>query len=121
LAKRIKSILIKTTIASALVVCFFLWLVARQGLSASGYERQLGADAVQFDAFGIPTITASDWNALLYRQGFVHASERLWQMESLRRFAKGDLSELFGEAALERDHQQKILDVSGSRARSGEF
>jgi len=118
LAKRIKSILIKTTIASALVVCFFLWLVARQGLSASGYERQLGADAVQFDAFGIPTITASDWNALLYRQGFVHASERLWQMESLRRFAKGDLSELFGEAALERDHQQKILDVSGTVERA---
>jgi penicillin amidase len=113
LAKRVKTIIITTTIATALVVCSFLWLVARQGISAKDYEHYLGVGSVEFDANGIPTVSADDWNTLLFRQGFVHASERMWQMESLRRFAKGELSELFGETALERDHQQHVLDISG--------
>jgi penicillin amidase len=36
----------------------------------------------------------------LYTQGFLHAQERLWQMDKMRRLAGGRLSELVGEKGL---------------------
>src|SRR6185503_19426042 len=39
--------------------------------------------------------------------GWLHASERLFQMELVRRLARGELSEVFGEAACETDLAQR--------------
>jgi penicillin amidase len=35
--------------------------------------------------------------------GYVHAQDRLWQMELMRRIAPGRLSEIFGKVALKND------------------
>ncbi|WP_424950668.1 penicillin acylase family protein [Deinococcus sp.] len=63
-----------------------------------------GTVSVTRDAWGVPHIRAqaSDQDAL-YALGFVHAQDRLWQMEFQRRIAQGRLSEVLGEAALDQD------------------
>lgn len=58
---------------------------------------------VYYDPYGVPHIYA-ETEADLYRAfGYVHAQDRLWQMELMRRIAPGRLSELFGDALLETD------------------
>ncbi|MFK7115043.1 penicillin acylase family protein [Flavobacterium oreochromis] len=58
---------------------------------------------VFFDEYGIPHIYATNEKDALTVLGYVHAQERLWQMELLRRIAPGKLSELFGSKALDND------------------
>eukprot|EP00347_Sterkiella_histriomuscorum_P007762 403347656 len=48
----------------------------------------------------IPHVYASSEKMALYTQGFLHAQERLWQMERLRRVSQGSLSEVFGRKTL---------------------
>lgn len=55
------------------------------------------------DRWGIPHIYAQSSHDLFFAQGFVHAQERLFQMELNRRTAQGTLSEIFGELALNTD------------------
>jgi penicillin amidase len=55
------------------------------------------------DRWGVPHIYARSFEDALYAQGFVHAQDRLFQMELNRRTAQGKLSMLFGEVALETD------------------
>ncbi|MBW8198223.1 penicillin acylase family protein [Flagellimonas abyssi] len=50
-----------------------------------------------FDSYGIPHIYAENEADALKALGYVHAQDRLWQMELLRRVAKGRLSEVFGK------------------------
>jgi penicillin G amidase len=61
------------------------------------------------DKWGVPHIYAENDNDLVFAQGFVHAQERLWQMELYRRTACGRLSELFGELSFESDRLLRTL------------
>ncbi len=58
---------------------------------------------VYFDTYGIPHIYAENEPDAFRALGYVHAQDRLWQMELLRRIAPGRLSEVFGPDALEND------------------
>lgn len=58
---------------------------------------------VYFDEFGIPHIYAANEKDAIRTLGYVHAQDRLWQMELLRRAGSGRLSEIFGELTLETD------------------
>ena len=58
---------------------------------------------VIYDDYAIPHIYAQNEEDLFYAFGYVHAQDRLFQMEILRRLADGRLSELFGEPAIESD------------------
>lgn len=71
---------------------------------------------VRRDERGIPYIEASNEEDLYFAQGYVTASDRLWQMDLLRRTARGELSEIFGRAALEQD---KLHRVYGFTALAG--
>jgi len=55
------------------------------------------------DRHGVVRIRAGSLWDLLFAQGFVHAQERLWQMEFQRRVGQGRLSEVLGEATLAQD------------------
>ncbi len=52
------------------------------------------------DRWGIPHIYAESPHDLFAAQGFVHAQDRLWQMESMRRFVSGRLSQAAGPRML---------------------
>ncbi len=66
---------------------------------------------VRRDERGIPYIEAANEADLYFAQGYVTASDRLWQMELLRRTARGELAEIFGagpqDFALESDKQHR--------------
>ncbi len=61
------------------------------------------------DDFGIPHIYAETKLDSFRALGFVMASERLFQMELSRRMTQGQLSEVFGEAALPSDKLYRSL------------
>jgi penicillin amidase len=62
-----------------------------------------GSVEVMRDRWGIPHVYAQNDLDLFFAQGFVHAQDRLWQMEFNRRAASGRLSEIFGPVTLEAD------------------
>ncbi|MBU2444993.1 MAG: penicillin acylase family protein, partial [Bacteroidetes bacterium] len=55
------------------------------------------------DKFGIPYIEAMNEDDLFIGLGFVHAQDRMWQMDLLRRAGMGRLSEIFGAKTLKFD------------------
>lgn len=61
------------------------------------------------DRWGIPHIYAKSLHDLLFAQGFVHAQDRLWQMEVNRRAARGKLSEFIGPEALDADRMSRTF------------
>ncbi len=63
------------------------------------------------DGNGVPTIEAANFDDLFFAQGYVTAQDRLWQMDMMRRFAAGDVSEILGEAFLKHDREQRILGL----------
>jgi penicillin G amidase len=73
------------------------------------------------DTHGVPTIEATNLPDLFFAQGYVTAQDRLWQMDGMRRFAAGELSEVFGEGQLEHDRTQRILGLRMVSARALEM
>src|SRR5215813_14067530 len=71
-------------------------------LEVSGLKAPV---TVRRDARGIPYIEAANAHDLFFAQGFVTAADRLWQMDLLRRSARGQLAEIFGKDVLEQDVQ----------------
>ena len=58
---------------------------------------------VYFDDIGVPHINAKNQKDAYVALGYVHAQDRLWQMELMRRIAAGRLSEVFGKDLLKVD------------------
>ncbi|MBT8178804.1 MAG: penicillin acylase family protein, partial [Eudoraea sp.] len=58
---------------------------------------------VYYDTYGIPHIYARNETDAFRALGYVHAQDRLWQMELLRRIARGGLSEVFGKDLVDTD------------------
>lgn len=58
---------------------------------------------VYYDSYGIPHIYAENEEDAFRTFGYVHAQDRLWQMELLRRIGTGRLSEVFGSKMLNTD------------------
>jgi penicillin amidase len=75
-------------------------------IELSGISRPI---EITFDQKGIPQIWAESNQDLYFALGWVHASERLFQMELIRRFAAGELSEIFGKVAYPIDVIQRKM------------
>ncbi len=72
---------------------------------------------VRRDAHGVPHISAQSEQDLFFAQGYVTASDRLWQMDIFRRNASGELAEILGPALLDHDKMQRVLRIGPSAAR----
>ncbi|HEY8497910.1 MAG TPA: penicillin acylase family protein, partial [Limnochordales bacterium] len=64
------------------------------------------------DRYGIPHVYAQDAWDLFFAVGYLHARDRLFQMDVSRRRAEGTLAELVGEAALAEDVQMRTLGLA---------
>ena len=64
---------------------------------------------VERDAHGIPHIEAATQDDLFFAQGYVTAQDRLWQMDTFRRNANGDLAEILGPSLVRHDKTQRTL------------
>jgi penicillin G amidase len=67
---------------------------------------------------GIAHLTATTRHDLWFAQGWVHATDRLFQMDMLRRTASGTLAELLGRGALPSDVQLRTLGLRRAAERS---
>ena len=73
---------------------------------------ELSAPAtIEFDHLGIPTVTAGDRTDAYRALGLLHARDRLFQMDLMRRKSAGRLAEIFGENALPTDQEQRTLGL----------
>src|SRR5713101_1827379 len=66
---------------------------------------------IERDADGVPLITAGDDEDAAFGLGFVHAQERLFQMELQRRYGAGRLAEILGPQAVAIDRQMRVLGL----------
>ena len=89
-----------------------LWWLLRGSLAPLDGEQPLpGLQApvtVQRDALGVVTIEAANATDAMRALGQVHAQERYFEMDLMRRAAAGELAELFGPAALETDQRMRV-------------
>lgn len=67
--------------------------VPTQQINAAGLKSKV---TIRRDDRGIPYIEAANDSDLYFAQGYATAQDRLWQMDLLRRVARGQLSEIFG-------------------------
>jgi penicillin amidase len=74
--------------------------------------------SVTRDAHGVPTIAAASLPDLFVAQGYVTAQDRLWQMDVMRRFGAGELSEVLGDDLLKHDREQRILGLRTAAKKS---
>jgi penicillin G amidase len=77
-------------------------------LTISGLRERV---TVRRDERGIPYIEATNDDDLFFAQGYVTASDRLWQMDLLRRNVRGELAEIFGQGALAEDKRHRTLGL----------
>ena len=99
-------------LGGGLLIYIYWWLVQRPAPQHEGELELPELDAaveVLRDKHGIPHIYAQTEADLWRAQGFVHAQDRLWQMEMNRRVALGRLAELFGPVALDADRFSRIV------------
>jgi penicillin amidase len=63
------------------------------------------------DPQGVPSIHAANLDDLLFAQGYITASDRLFQMDALRRHGAGTLAEILGPSLVDHDREQRILQL----------
>jgi penicillin amidase len=66
---------------------------------------------IVYDSIGIPHLFATNDNDLYFTQGYVTATDRLWQMEFQTHAAAGRISEILGKVALDYDRRQRRLGM----------
>src|SRR4051812_24089024 len=95
-----------------------VYVYLRQSLPTTNGETSVAGlgykvDVVR-DGYGIPHIYAANLNDAAYAMGYVHAQDRLWQMEINRRIGSGRLAEVLGPAALDTDRFLRTIGVRRS-------
>jgi len=96
-------------LALLVLLSAYIWL--RQSLpQLDGNITSSGIKAVvkvSRDADGVPTLQAKTRTDVSYVLGYIHAQERFFQMDLLRRSGAGELSEILGDATLEFDKKRR--------------
>jgi len=119
--RRIVWRLVVVLFAVVAALCIAAWLALRGSLPR--YDGRIVASAlaqpvaVERDANGSVTLRAQNRRDLTWTLGYVHAQERFFEMDLLRRRAAGELAELFGPVALPADRTARAHRV---RARTQE-
>ena len=109
--RTLKAINVLIALAAVAILAGVYWCVWRPLPQRSGsIAAPVAAPAtVSFDTLGTPHIHASSQEDALIAQGYVTAQDRLWQMDSLRRFSGGNLSEILGPRTLDIDRESREM------------
>src|SRR5882672_3300643 len=95
----------------ALIAFGLAWWAMRQSLPRLDGEFSAATltagVTIERDARGTPVLTAGTRADLGFALGFAHAQDRFFQMDLSRRFAAGELAEIFGAAALPQDERTR--------------
>ena len=117
-------ILLAGTLILAVAVGY-AYYVAHSALPQLDGQVKVGglsaAVTVTRDRHGVPAIEAANLEDLFFAQGYVTAQDRLWQMDVMRRFGSGELSEILGEDTLKLDREQRILGLRAAAKKALEI
>ena len=99
--------IIKILVLTCILFFVVVWMYSRT--LQPTYKGELSLTNISnnvevfYDNNGVPHINAQDEKDAYTALGYVHAQDRLWQMELIRRIAPGRLSEIFGKDLLDTD------------------
>ena len=112
-------------VGASIISCIALVAIERSASAASANASapvrmpELRAAAhITRDHWGMAHISAQNEHDLFFLQGYVHAQDRLFQMDVSRRIASGTLAESVGEAALAQDVQLRTIGLHRAAERS---
>ena len=109
-------------LAVAVLAIAGIWLSLRASLpqldGAVTTPGLVAPASIERDALGTVIVTAANRQDVSWALGYVHAQERFFEMDLLRRRAAGELAELFGSVALEADRSARVHRF---RARVGAY
>ncbi len=113
---------LKVLVALVVIIGIGLWIFSNSlkptyngNLKLSSLQDEV---TVYYDAHGIPHIYAQNQVDAQKALGYVHAQDRLWQMELMRRIAPGRLSEIVGNKTIETDKFFAGLGIAEHTAES---
>ena len=99
-------------VAMSVILVLLCWFTLRGSLPAldGTISSNALADTVTLerDALGTVTLQGASRADVSWALGFVHAQERFFEMDLMRRSAAGELAELFGAAALPSDRRARV-------------
>lgn len=106
-------VIVSGTALMAAVAAYVWYRQASQPLTAGTLQLDglRGKVTIVRDRNAVPHITATDRLDAYYALGYVHAQDRLWQMQMNKRIAAGRLAEILGEGALDTDRFLRTLGV----------
>ena len=100
--------LIGICVAALLILNYMSWPKVSGKIQLTGLTEPV---EIIRDAWDIPHIFADNKHDLFFAQGYVHAQDRLFQMESNRRLGLGEVSKIFGERTVRFDQFLRTIGV----------
>ena len=114
--------IVKVVISLVLLLVAGFWLFTRTLHPTYNGELDLANISdevtVYYDEVGVPHINAENQKDAFIALGYVHAQDRLWQMELIRRIAAGRLSEIFGKDLVKTDKFFSGLGIEEASAKT---
>jgi penicillin G amidase len=107
--------ILKILLFVIVIIAIILWIFVQKNKPV--YHGNLELSSIQeevdiyFDEVGVPHIYAQNQHDAFIALGYVHAQDRLWQMELIRRIAAGRLSEIFGKDLIKTDKLFKGIGI----------
>ncbi len=103
---------IMALLALTLVLMIVVWSLLRGSVARLDGELSLpglsGPVTIERDHLGVVTVNAANEIDAMHALGYVHAQERFFEMDLMRRSAAGELAELFGPIAVETDRKHRL-------------
>ncbi|HPG61466.1 MAG TPA: penicillin acylase family protein [Casimicrobium sp.] len=108
-------------LALVLIVCgavaIYAWRSVPTDSASFALAAKLSEATITLDTDGIPLIEAKSERDLAFSVGFMHARDRLWQLEVNRRIGRGELAEILGPKALDTDKFLRTVGVHHAATR----
>lgn len=110
-------------LALIIILAFSLYLFLKAQAPKYSGELQLSngvkdSTLVIYDTYAIPHIYAKSETDAFFALGYAHAQERLFQMDLIRRLAKGELAEILGPKLVTTDKMMRTLSIKQMADRS---
>lgn len=104
-------ILLSLLVAGSIILYIFLKSTAPTYEGSITYATLTNEVEVKYDTYGIPHIYAQSSEDAYRALGYVHAQDRLFQMEMIRRLSAGRLAEVLGPRLVKTDKFFRILGI----------
>ncbi len=112
-AKKITLLIVGSLLFTLALIALYGNLILNRSLprvqgnvNLKGLRQQV---TVYRDSMGVPQIVARNDHDAYFALGYLHAGDRLFQIDLTRRVAEGRLSELFGQLTLNMDRHQRLI------------